>query len=41
MVLSQLARELGFVSDAAQKYVRKGSDHHRTMSILKVVHVGL
>lgn len=41
VVLSQLARELGFVSEAAQKYVRKGSDHHKTMSILKVAHVGL
>ena len=41
VVLSQVARELGFVSDAAQKYVRKGSDHHKTMSILRVAHVGL
>lgn len=39
--LSHLASELGFVSEAAQKYVRKGSDHHKTMSILKVAHLGL
>ena len=41
VVLSQLARELVLVSEAAQKYVRKGSDHHKTMSILKVAHLGL
>lgn len=41
VVLSQLPRELGFVSEAAHKYVRKGSDHHKTMSILKVAYVGL
>jgi len=39
--LSHLASELGFVSEAAQKYVRKGSDHHKTMSVLKVAHLGL
>lgn len=31
--VSKLASELGFVSDAAQKFVRKGSDHHKTMSV--------
>ena len=41
VVLSQLARELGSLSDAAQKYVRKGSDHHKTMPILRVAPVGL
>lgn len=39
--VSKLASELGFVSDAAQKFVKKGSDHHKTMSILKVAHIGL
>lgn len=39
--LSHLASELGFVSEAAQKYVRKGSDHHKTMFVLKVAHLGL
>ena len=40
--LSKLAGELGFVSENhAQKYVQKGSDHHRTMSVLKVAHIGL
>ena len=39
--VSKLASELGFVSDAAQKFVKKGSDHHKTMSILKVTHIGL
>ena len=33
--LSKLASELGFVSENAQKYMRKGSDHHKTMSVLK------
>lgn len=39
--LSKLASELGFVSEAAQKFVRRGSDHHKTMSVLKVAHIGL
>ena len=39
--LSKLASELGFVSEAAQKFVRKGSDHHKTMSVLRVCHMGL
>ena len=39
--VSKLASELGFVSDAAQKFVKKGSDHHKTMSVLKVAHIGL
>jgi len=39
--LSKLASELGFVSEAAQKFVRKGSDHHKTMSVLRVGHMGL
>ena len=38
--LSQLASELGFVSEAAQKFVRKGSGHHKTMSVLQVCHIG-
>ena len=25
----------------AQKYMRKGSDHHKTMSVLNVAHIGL
>ena len=37
--LSKLASELRFVSEAAQKFVRKGSDHHKTMSVLQVCHV--
>lgn len=40
-VLSHLASELGFELEAAQKYVKRGSDHHKTMSILKVAHLGL
>ena len=39
--LSKLASELGFVSENAQKYMRKGSDHHKTMSVLRVAHIGL
>ena len=39
--VSKLASELGFVSNAAHKFVKKGSDHHKTMSILKVAHIGL
>ena len=39
--LSKLASELGFVSEAVQKFVRRGSDHHKTMSVLKVAHIGL
>ncbi|XP_067021906.1 uncharacterized protein [Acropora muricata] len=39
--LSKLASEIGFVSEAAQKFVRRGSDHHKTMSVLKVAHIGL
>lgn len=39
--LSKLACELGFVSENAQKYIQKGSDHHKTMSVLKVAHIGL
>lgn len=39
--LSKLASELGFVSEAAQKFVHKGSDHHKAMSVLKVAHIGL
>ncbi|KAL9977726.1 hypothetical protein ACROYT_G015164 [Oculina patagonica] len=31
--LSQLASELGFVSEAAQKFVCKGSNNHETMSV--------
>lgn len=38
--MSELARELGFLSEAAQKFVKKGSDHHKTMSFLKVAHLG-
>ena len=38
--LSKLASELGFVSENAQKYMRKGSDHHKTMSVLRVAHIG-
>ena len=33
--------KLGFVSEAAQKFVRRGSDHHKTISVLKVAHIGL
>ena len=36
-----VASELGFVSENAQKYMRKGSDHHKTMSVLRVAHIGL
>jgi len=39
--LSKLASELGFVSEAGQKFVRRGSDHRKTMSVLKVAHIGL
>ena len=39
--LSKLASELGFVSENAQKFIGKGSDHHKTMSVLKVAHIGL
>lgn len=38
--MSELARELGFLSEAAQKFLKKGSDHHKTMSFLKVAHLG-
>lgn len=38
---SALAYELGFKSEAAQNFVRKGSDHHKTMSVIKVAHIGL
>ena len=33
---SRLSSELGFVSEAAQKFVRKGSDHHKTTSVVRV-----
>lgn len=39
--LSKLASKLGFVSEAAQKFVQRGSHHHKTMSVLKVAHIGL
>lgn len=39
--LSKLASELEFVSENAQKYMRRGSDHHKTMSVLRVAHIGL
>ena len=39
--LSKLASELCFVSEAAQKFVRGGSDHDKTMSVLKVEHIQL
>ena len=39
--LSKLATELGFVSEAAQTFVLKGSDHHKTKSVLNVAHNGL
>ena len=39
--LSKLASELGFVSENAQKYMRNGSDHHKTLSVLRVAHIGL
>ena len=39
--LSRLTSELGFVSENAQKYMWNGSDHHKTMSVLKVAHIGL
>lgn len=39
ILLSKLASELGFVSENAQKNVRNGSDHHKTMSALKVAHI--
>lgn len=38
--MSDLIKEVGFTSEAAQKYVKKCSDHHKTMSILKVAHIG-
>lgn len=38
--MCELTKELGFTSEAAQKYVKKCSDHHKTMSILKVAHIG-
>lgn len=38
--MCDLAKELGFNSEAAQKFVKKCSDHHKTMSILKVAHLG-
>lgn len=37
--MSELATELGFVTEAAQKFVKKCSDHYKTMSILKVAHL--
>ena len=39
--LFKRARELGFVSGAAQKFVWRGSDHHKTMSVLNVAHIKL
>ena len=39
--LYKRARELGFVSEAAQKFGQRGSDHHKTMSVSKIVHIGL
>ena len=36
--MCDLAKELGLNSEAAQKFVKKCSDHHKTMSILKVGH---
>ncbi|KAL9978125.1 hypothetical protein ACROYT_G015610 [Oculina patagonica] len=39
--VSELSKELGFISEAAQAYVKKCSDHHKTMSILKVAHLVL
>ena len=38
--MSDLTKEVGFTSEAAQKYVKKCSDHHKTMSILKLAHLG-
>lgn len=38
--MCELTKELGFTSEAAQKYVKKCSDHHKTMSILKVAQIG-
>lgn len=38
--LSRLASELGFVSEAAQKFVCKGFDHRKTMSVLRVCYMG-
>lgn len=38
--MSELTKQLGFTSEAAQKYVKKCSDHHKTMCILKVAHIG-
>ena len=37
----KFATEMGFVSEAVQKFVCKGSDHHKTMSVLRVCHMGL
>ena len=39
ILLSELASELGFVSENAQKNMRNSSDHHKTMSVLKVAHI--
>ena len=39
ILLSKLTSELRFVSENAQKNMQRGSDHHKTMSVLKVAHI--
>ena len=37
---TELVTDLGFVLEVAQKFIKKCSDPHKTMSILKVAHLG-
>lgn len=39
--ISTLARTLGFKSDRAQLYVKKGSDHHKTWKLLEISYLAL
>ncbi|XP_028513483.1 uncharacterized protein LOC114574605 [Exaiptasia diaphana] len=38
---SQMASEMGFKTEAAQKFAHKCSDHHKTASLIEIAHVGI
>lgn len=37
---AEMAKEMGFLSESAQKFVLKCSDHHKTMSLIEIAHIG-
>ena len=39
--ISTLARSLGFRSEKAQQYFKKGSDHHKTWQFLEIIYLAL